>query len=90
MIPVEAVEARSMTLVGSSIRAALEAEDVSQAMLAVSTGLSPKHVNQIITGRVPLSVDVAIKIENSIPSLSAEDLMVAQAREQVRQARGAA
>lgn len=79
--------ARSRLLVGDSIRAALEVEDISQAMLAVATGLSPKHVNQIITGKVPLSVDVALRMEAALPSLSAEDLMVAQAREQVRKAR---
>lgn len=74
-------------IVTNAIRAALEAADVSQAMLAVATGLTTKHVNQVCQGNAPLSVDVALRIESALPALSAEDLMVAQTRAQVRAAR---
>ena len=69
-----------------AIRAALRLEDVSQAMLAVSTGLTTKHISQVLTGKVPLSVDVAIRIQRALTTITAEELMVAQAREQVREA----
>lgn len=69
------------------LREAIELQGVSQAWLARQTGLSNKHVNQVIMGRVPFSVDVALRIECAMPTLSAEDLMIAQVRTQVREAR---
>ena len=90
MIPDEAVEAAMRRVVGDSIRAALDFQGMSQTTLAAATGLTTKHVNQVIRGNAPLSVDVALRFEAAIPDLlSAEDLIVAQAREQVRKAKSA-
>lgn len=69
------------------LKEAIALHTPSQAWLARQTGLSLKHINMVVNGKDPLSVDVAIRIERAIPSLSAEDLMVAQARTQVRAAR---
>ena len=78
-----------MTAVADALRAALNLEGVSQAQLARATGLTTKHVNQLMTGKVALSVDVALRMEAVIPRLSAENLMISQAREQVRAAKAA-
>ena len=69
------------------LREAIELQGLGQAWLARRTGLSAKHINQVVTGKVPLSADVAVRIERFIPTLSAEDLMLEQARTQVREAR---
>jgi len=79
----------SRILVGESIRCGLEIDGLSQAALAEGAGLTAKHVSQLMTGKVPLSVDVALRLESVLPSVSAEDLMVTQAREQVREAKAA-
>jgi HTH-type transcriptional regulator/antitoxin HigA len=47
---------------GSLLRQTLTALDISQAELARRTGLTTKHVNWVVNGRAPLSVDVAIAI----------------------------
>lgn len=41
----------------------LEERGMSQADLARRTDLSVKHINQLIKGRVPLSTDVALRLE---------------------------
>jgi plasmid maintenance system antidote protein VapI len=70
----------------SELRKALERNDIPQALLAYRTGLTTKHVNRVVQGAAPLSVPVAVRIQEAFPSISAEELMVAQAREQVRAA----
>jgi DNA-binding transcriptional regulator YdaS (Cro superfamily) len=75
-----------MTL-AEALRTGLKLAGVSQAWLAQRAGLSAKHVNQLLMGKVPLSVNVALRIERAIVTVSAEELMVAQAREQVRAAK---
>lgn len=68
------------------LRAALELEGVSQALLAYRTGLSAKHVNQMVQDKAPISAAVAVRIQLALSTVSAEDLMIAQAREQVQRA----
>lgn len=48
---------------GETLRELLDEQGKSQAELARRTGLSPKHVNQLIQGVVPLSADVAARLE---------------------------
>jgi len=45
------------------LREELNARNISQAELAMRTGLSPKHINQVIQGVVPLSAEVALILE---------------------------
>jgi HTH-type transcriptional regulator/antitoxin HigA len=72
---------------GELLLAALKLAGMYQSQLARATGLSTKHINQLVTGKAPFSVAVALRIESALQTVSAEDLMVAQARAQVRQAR---
>jgi HTH-type transcriptional regulator/antitoxin HigA len=51
---------------GTVLRAELDARQLSQADLALRTGLSPKHVNQIVQGVVPLSAEVALLLERTL------------------------
>jgi HTH-type transcriptional regulator/antitoxin HigA len=55
---------------GYLLRDELNARSISQAELAVRTGLSPKHINQVINGLVPLSAEVALTLERvlGVPS----------------------
>jgi HTH-type transcriptional regulator / antitoxin HigA len=55
---------------GYLLRDELSARNISQAELAVRTGLSPKHINQVINGVVPLSAEVALVLERvlGVPS----------------------
>lgn len=48
---------------GWTLEEALEERSMSQAELARHTGLSEKHISQIIKGDAPISVDTAIKLE---------------------------
>jgi HTH-type transcriptional regulator/antitoxin HigA len=59
---------------GDLIRDELAAMGLSQVDLATRTGLSTKHVNQVIKAVVPLSIDTALKIERAL-GLSAQILM---------------
>ena len=49
---------------GHTLRDTLEALDMTQADLARRTGLSAKHINQIIQGAVPLSPETALALEH--------------------------
>lgn len=55
---------------GYLLRDELDARSITQAELALRTGLSPKHVNQVINGVVPLSAEVALVLERvlGVPS----------------------
>src|SRR5580658_6695144 len=55
---------------GYLLRDELNARSISQAELAMRTGLSPKHINQVINGIVPLSAEVALILERvlGVPS----------------------
>ncbi len=48
---------------GDTLQELLEERGMSQRDLARRTGLSPKHVNKLLHGLVPLSADVAIRLE---------------------------
>ncbi|GAB2682238.1 helix-turn-helix transcriptional regulator [Kribbella swartbergensis] len=66
---------------GELIRDELAARGLNQAELAARTGLSTKHVNQVVKAVVPLSIDTALKIERAI-GLSAHLLMTMEAHYQ--------
>lgn len=48
---------------GETLRETLESLDMSQAELSIRTGLSAKHVNQIVQGVATISHDTAIALE---------------------------
>jgi HTH-type transcriptional regulator / antitoxin HigA len=48
---------------GETLQELLEERGMSQRELARRTGLSPKHVNKLMHGLVPLSADVAVRLE---------------------------
>jgi HTH-type transcriptional regulator / antitoxin HigA len=48
---------------GETLRELLEEQGISQRDLARRTELSPKHVNKLLQGLVPLSADVAMRLE---------------------------
>lgn len=50
---------------GETLLEVLEEEGMSQAELARRTGLSTKHISQIANGHVPISTDVAIRLERA-------------------------
>jgi HTH-type transcriptional regulator/antitoxin HigA len=51
---------------GTYLRDVLEALDVPQSDLAARTGLTPKHINQVVNGAVGLSADVAVLLERAL------------------------
>src|SRR5579859_6778112 len=48
---------------GETLQELLEERGMSQRELALRAGLSPKHVNKLLQGLVPLSADVAVRLE---------------------------
>ena len=50
---------------GETLRETLDALDMSQAELSLRTGLSAKHINQIVQGVAVLSHDTAIALERA-------------------------
>jgi HTH-type transcriptional regulator/antitoxin HigA len=48
---------------GETLRELLEEKGLSQRDLARRAGLSPKHVNKLLQGLVPLSAEVAVRLE---------------------------
>src|ERR1700733_2748406 len=48
---------------GETLQEMLEERGMSQRDFARRTGLSPKHVNKLLHGLVPLSADVAVRLE---------------------------
>lgn len=57
---------------GATLRRLLETHGMSQRDLARRTGLTPKHVNQILAGTVPLSAEVAERLSpvTGVPALT--------------------
>jgi HTH-type transcriptional regulator/antitoxin HigA len=51
---------------GFYLRLVLEQLKLSQAQLASRTGLSTKHINQVVQGLVPISPETAILLERSL------------------------
>jgi addiction module HigA family antidote len=50
---------------GWTLEETLEELSMSQAELARRTGLSTKHVNQIVRGKVPITIEVARRLERA-------------------------
>ena len=50
---------------GETLREALESLEMSQSQLAQRTGMSTKHINQIIQGQAALTHDTAILLERT-------------------------
>jgi HTH-type transcriptional regulator / antitoxin HigA len=48
---------------GETLLELLEERGMSQRDLARRTGLSPKHINKLLHGLVPLGADVAVRLE---------------------------
>jgi plasmid maintenance system antidote protein VapI len=69
--------------VGQELQDILDKNDISQALLAYRTGLSPKHVNCVIKGKSPLSVEVALLIEEHFPQVKAFPLLMVQLRQDI-------
>lgn len=72
---------------GDLLLAALQARGMPQAWLARRTGLSTKHINWLVKGRSPFTAQVAVLIEDALPGVTAEELMVAQVRADIDRAR---
>lgn len=72
---------------GGVLLEALRSAGMPQAELARRTGLSPKHVNWIIKARAPMTAAVAVRIERALGTVTAEDLMAAQVRTDLAEAR---
>jgi HTH-type transcriptional regulator/antitoxin HigA len=55
---------------GATLAETLSAIGISQADLARRSGLSPKHVSQLVSGDAPLSADTAVRLERvtGVPS----------------------
>jgi addiction module HigA family antidote len=51
---------------GELVREALEERQMTQKYLAFATGLTTKHVNQIVQGHVPISAKVALSLEEEL------------------------
>ena len=57
---------------GTTLRRVLGMQGMSQRDLARRTGLTPKHVNQLLSGTVPLSAEVAerLSLVTGVPALT--------------------
>ena len=74
-------------LVVDGLRREIEAHGFTQAGLCRVMGISQKHLSQIITGKVPLSTQIAVRMEVVLEGVDAEQLMALQAIEEVRDMR---
>jgi addiction module HigA family antidote len=72
---------------GPLIRAALGRAGMTQTELAQLSGMTLKHLNRLIHGRVPLSAMIAVRIEAVLEGVAAEDLMALQVRADIAKAR---
>lgn len=75
--------------VGSILRAALTATGRSQVDLAGRTGLTPKHICNLLGDKARLSVEVAILLEYVIGSGPTRLALVLQLERDLRLARAA-
>jgi HTH-type transcriptional regulator/antitoxin HigA len=51
---------------GTILRQVLAARGIRQSEIAERTGLTPKHINQIVTGNIGISADVAVLLERAL------------------------
>lgn len=72
--------------VGETLRELLAERDEEQVLWAKRLGISTKHLSQIVTGKVGLSADIAVRMEAFL-GLDALTLMRLQAAYDVDQAR---
>lgn len=72
-----------MHTVGQELQDLLDKNEISQALLAYRTGLTPKHINCVIKGKAPLSVEVALLIEEAFPEIKAFPLLMVQLRQDI-------
>lgn len=79
-LPTEFRPTRGITP-GNLIRRELNAHGISQSQLSSRTGLSTKHINQVIQGVVPLSTSTALLLERAL-GLSANLLTSMEAEQQ--------
>lgn len=66
--------------VGDALRRTLKSLGISQVVLARVTGLTAKHVNQVIGGKAALSPDVAVKLAHATGTPAAVWLGIQGAR----------
>jgi HTH-type transcriptional regulator/antitoxin HigA len=59
-------EIRDLSSLGDILAEALEERGLSNADLARRTELSEKHVSQLVNAYIPLSTDVAFKLEQAL------------------------
>jgi plasmid maintenance system antidote protein VapI len=69
--------------VGQALQDILNENEIPQALVASRTGLSAKHINLVVKGRAPLSVEVAVLIEENFPQIKAFPLLMTQLRQDV-------
>ena len=74
---------------GALLREELKARGLSQAELAARTGLSAKHINQVVQGVAAMSAETALLIE-AATGIPAELLIAVDAPHQARRGRAAA
>ena len=55
---------------GETIEELLESNNLSQADLALRTGLSKKHINQLIKGKKRITTETASKLSNVFTTLN--------------------
>lgn len=73
--------------VGQALQKTLDDNQISQALVCARTGLSAKHVNFLVKDRAPLSVEVAVLIEEHFPKVQAFPLLLLQLRQDIAKAR---
>lgn len=56
---------------GETLQEALDERGMSQSYLSFATGYTPKHINQICRGKVPITTEVALALEAEL-EISAE------------------
>lgn len=61
----------------------LDENKITQSQVAARTGLSTKHINWVVKGRAPLSIEVAVLIEEHFPKIKAFPLLMTQLRQDV-------
>ena len=72
-----------METVGDLIRQGLKDAGRLQASVCRASGISQKHLSQVLLGKARLSVDIAVRLEIEVPTLSAEALLIAQVRQDI-------
>ena len=72
-----------MQTIGQALQQILDENHITQADVARETGLSTKHVNWVVKGRAPLSIEVAVLIEEKFPKVKAFPLLMTQLRQDV-------